>query len=352
MSVYSEIVMAIVIGSDEHKDFVSSIAKNIEGSKVFFYKKTQFRGYSSGGIWIGEHKISFPEELIKEMQKDDDVILVIRGKYKYWNSDSMFMEVCQLVDTLKSSGPNMKGVKAGRLCLVLPKEGYVKQDKIFKDDKGEKVFGKSLSIATHRKVLKKLGTDIIISLYPHDFRLPDDKEDWIKTDYQNWKEFAWAVNPVKLIPDYFRKNNIAIDIVVAPDKSAYDFSKYIADSIGADCLCIDSHRSREDCGIVTSKNALHRDLSGKFVLIPDDWILAGGKTKNAIKFVRPKGHKDKWPKEIHIAVIHGEMNGNAYDELMEKDIKLYCTNSVENPAGIIDVTDILADRIKKLFLDG
>ena len=298
------------------------------------------------------HKIVFPEEIIEELRKDDNVILVLRGKYKYWNSDSMFMESCQLVDTLKSGGPNMKGESAKRLCVVFPKEGYVKQDKIFKDDCEKTILGESLSVATQRKVLKSLGADLMISLYPHDFRLPEDGEGWIKTEYQNWTNFVWAINPVKVIPEYFRKKNIHIDLVVAPDRGAYDFSEYIANKLGAECSYIDSHRSREDCNIVMTKNDLCKDLSGKSILIPDDWILAGGKTKNAIKFLKPEGQKEKWPKEIHIAVIHGEMNGNAYEELMERNIKLYYTNSVENPAGVIDVTIIMADRIKKLFLDG
>ena len=373
MSVYSDIVMTIVIGSDGHKDFVSSVAKNLDDSKVFFYHKTQFKGYSSGDVRIGEHKISFPEELVEELKTDGNVILIVRGKYSKWNSDALFLEMCQLVDTLKSGGPNMKGVKAERLCLVLPREGYGKQDHMFRGEDGNIIYGESLTSSMQRRILKSLGTDLIITVYPHDFRPEGDREGWIKTAcskenpselllgneeignrevsiIQDWTGFAWSVTPVKIISDFVKRKNIRIDAVISADKSAYSFSKFIADKLGVECILIESHRSREDATKITCNNEINAKLKGKSVLLPDDMILTGSKIFHAINCLR--SDENNSPEEIHIAEIHGEFTGDTYEKLIEKNVKVYCSNTIQNPAEVMDITEILAERINRLFLDG
>ncbi len=371
MSVYPVIDMVIVIGSDEHKDFVSSVANKLDKSKVFFYHKTQFKGFSSGDIKIGEHKISFPEKLTEELKKDDKVVLIVRGKHSKWNSDALFLEMCQLVDTLKNGGPNMKEAKAKRLCLVLPREGYGKQDHMFRGEDGNVTYGESFTSVMQRRILKNLGTDLMITVYPHDFRPEDDREGWIKTAcskkdpskvllgnaeirdkdvriIQDWTDFAWSVNPVSIISDFFRKKNIKIDSVVAADKSAYGFSKFVAGELGVECILIESHRSRDDTTKITCETEPNLKLKGKSVLLPDDMILTGSKIFHAIDCLRSE--ENDCPKEIHIAVIHGEMTGNTYEKLLERDVKVYCSNSIANPVEFMDMTPVLAERINRLFL--
>lgn len=371
--------MVIFVGSDEHKDFVSKLVSEYETASgprpgLFYYKKTRFKGFSVGNIKIGEHKITFPNDFIDSLDKDDDIVLVVRGEYGKWNSDAFFTEICQLTDTLKNAGPNMKGKKAKRLCIALPREGYVKQDHIFRDDEGNIIYGESLTSTMQRRIFKNLGADMLLTVYPHDFRLPGEGEGWIRTAadgndiskmiidseevekegnkiIQDWTNFAWAINPVKIVAEHFSENDIKIDVVVAPDRGSYPFSKFIADSMGAECAVIDSHRWRKDTNQITS-DGIDYDVSGKSVLIPDDFILAGGKTRHAIDQVRKGNDKSKWPKEIHIAVIHGEMSGTAYESLMKRNVELYCSNSIKNPAEKLDITPILARRIHEKFIQG
>ncbi|NOX71339.1 MAG: hypothetical protein GXO64_01425, partial [Candidatus Micrarchaeota archaeon] len=346
--------MVIFIGHKRHRKFTDSIAMNVAKianiePAIFSYETTVFKGFSSDDYNVGERKIKFPEKLIESLDYDKDVVLIVRGEYSRWDSDALFMETCQLIDTLKSGLPNMKGRKAHRLCIVLPKEGYVKQDKIFKDDNGNMIYGESISVLTQRKVLKLLGADIILTVYPHDFRLPKDEEGWISTttgkgeELQNWTGFAWAINPSSLLADYFISNKIKIDIVIAPDKGAYDFAKFIAEKIGAQCAYLDAHRSRKDATKITTRNMLDVNLTGKNILIPDDWILTGSKTKNAIDIL--KGGEFGNPDNIYVSVVHGEMTGDTYRELVKRGIMLLCSNTIENPEATIDITPLLAKRI-------
>jgi len=182
-----------------------------------------------------------------------------------------------------------------------------------------------------------------------------NNEGWIKTTsfwggvIQDWTDFAWAINPTQLIADYFIGNNTKIDVVIAPDKGAYEFAKEIADKLNADSVYIDAHRSRKDATRINTKNALDINLSGKRVLIPDDWILTGSKVKNAIELLKKR--KDNSPAEIHVGVIHGELTGNAYKELADSGIRLHCSNTIKNPEEKIDITPLLAERIKNIFID-
>ena len=352
--------MVIVIGSGLHEGFAEKITEHLKqrgkNAEMFLYELTEFKGFSAGGINIGERKIRFPEKLIDALERDDEAILVVRGRYGLWNSDAIFMETCQLIDTLKSGLLNMKGKRVKRLCLVMPKEGYVKQDKVFSDDNGKPMFGESISIATQRKAFKLLGADMLITVYPHDFRLPEDREGWIKTEteghvIQDWTGFAWAVNPVRHVAEFFIKKGIKIDAVIAPDRGAYEFSSYIAGILEAESSYIDSHRMRSDPRIIVNKKEFAMDLAEKNVLLVDDWILTGSKIKNAIDALLKGGENFSPPKSIHVAVIHGELTGNTYDELMKRGIKLYCTNTMKNPAENIDITPLIADRIERLFLN-
>ncbi len=306
-----------------------------------------------------------PTNLARAIANGEGVVLVVRGKSgEDWDSDRLFGIACQATEILKSGDPEyLGGVRAGKLCVVMPHEPFTKQDKLF-TYRGKPTRGAAKTLKMGRRILRSMGVDLLLTVFPHDYR----REGWVRkkayrgkehevyTDWsdldqeglyyvEDWKGFAWAIDPIHLIPEYIRRADIRIDVAVSPDFSASSMCTGIRKDLGIWETGIRKSRSRRDSTRLRTTEQLDpKKIKGRSVGIFDDWILRGTTMKHAIKAVKLAGAK-----EAHCVSIHGEFVGDAHSELKKLGIKLYATDTVDNPSAVISTTEQIAERLKSLF---
>lgn len=140
-----------------------------------------------------------PNKLKKEIQKADSVIVVYRGKAgAYWDSNKMFVNMLFLGGKLKL---DREGMRAKRLYLFEPNEGFVKQDKSeYKDRETQKIhWGEPASIDIKRELLLNFY-DRIATVCAHDSR--GTKSDWIIKKFPKEKKWMTSGNWGKYIDEY------------------------------------------------------------------------------------------------------------------------------------------------------
>jgi len=306
-----------------------------------------------------------PVQLSRAIKKGEDVVLVVRGRYgSDWNSDRLMGIARQATEVLKSGDPEyLSGAVAKRLCLVMPHEPFTKQDKLFVDD-GRQLRGAAKTLKMDRKDLKRDGVDLMLTVFPHDYR----REGWVRkkahkgheqivyTDWtdveqdglcyvEDWKNFLWAIDPVHLVPEYIRRAGIKIDVAVSPDGNASSMCTAVRKDLGIWETGITKHRSRKDSTqIRTTRRLDPTRIKGRSVGIFDDWVLRGTTMMHAIEDVRKAGAK-----AVHCFCVHGEFVGDAYERLKALGVKLYTTDTIDNPSAVISTTEQIAERLNTLF---
>ncbi|MBI4163551.1 MAG: ribose-phosphate pyrophosphokinase [Candidatus Aenigmarchaeota archaeon] len=306
-----------------------------------------------------------PIQLARAIRKGEDVVLVVRGQYgNRWDSDRLLGVTHQAVEVLKSGDPEyLGGAVARRLCLVLPHEPFAKQDKLFVDE-GRQIRGATKTLKMNRKELKRAGVDLMITVFPHDYR----REGWVRkrayhgqehevfTDWtdmpqeglyyvEDWKNFLWSVDPTHLIPAFIRRSGIRIDVAVSPDYKASAMCTTVRKDLGIWETGTRKHRSRKDSTKVRTTRRLDpTKIKGKSVGIFDDWILKGTTMIHTIEDVRKARAED-----IHCFCIHGELVGDAYENLKRLGVKLYTSDTIDNPSAAISTTEQVAERLNTYF---
>ncbi len=306
-----------------------------------------------------------PTNLARAIAKGEGVVLVVRGKSgDGWDSDKLFGITCQATEILKSGDPEyLGGVRADKLCVVMPHEPCTKQDKLF-TYKGKPTRGAVKTLKMNRRILKLMGVDVLVTVFPHDYR----REGWVRkkayggkehevhTDWsdleqdglyyvEDWKGFAWAVDPTHLIPEYIRRTGIKIDVAVSPDFNASSMCTNIRKDLGIWETGIRKSRSRKDSTQVrTTKRLDPTKIEGRTVGIFDDWVLRGTTMKSAIKAVKSAGAE-----KVHCFCIHGEFAGDAHAELRRLGVELYSTDTIDNPSAVISTTEQIAERLRTTF---
>ncbi|NOX71715.1 MAG: ribose-phosphate pyrophosphokinase [Candidatus Micrarchaeota archaeon] len=311
----------------------------------------------------------------KDMKKDGKVLVVVQGEYgEKWNSDLIVGTTEQIVEVLNADDIEYRKrlPKPEKLAILWTHSPFAKQDKLFADDNGNPMYGVPKTIKMQRKKLKNAGVDILFEIFPHDYR----REGWIYkkakknmpykvyTDWgklpekeknslvavEDWRNFAWAIDPTALISDYIRIH-IPLDVAVSPDFTADEMSVSISRDLGVWNAGLQKIRSRKD-GRLTLKNHLSEIVKGSNVLIVDDMIYSGGTIRLAIEDAFEHGAKSG-----AVVAVHGQFTENALEEMKKfkkrigKDIPIYTTDTIVNPFGKIETPRRVAKSIYNVGLN-
>lgn len=126
-----------------------------------------------------------------------------------------------------------------------------------------------------------------------------------------------------------------VDVIVAPDKGAYELAKNIAQKMDKKLAHVDKKRINHDLSEVIE---LHGDVSGKKALIIDDMISTGGTVINAANALMDHGAQS-----VSVAATHGIFSDKTVDRLKKSVIQeVTVTNSIAQPiyADFVTVVDL------------
>ncbi len=242
-------------------------------------------------------------------------ILTVRKK-RNENINSYLIKVYLLAKKLSEENK--------KVVLVVPYLPYNRQDKVFRP-------GEPLSAVYIGELLKDLA-DYVVVVSPHEHRLNLssilDKK-------------AVKVSGFKALAHHFQEHDKFT--VVAPDEEAERFVSEFCDVLNAkDVVYMKKHRD-VNTGEVTLE--VEDVTIGGSVILVDDIISTGSTIKKAVEALRRQGAES-----ITVACVHGLFSmGSPEDFQKELGVEIICTNTVQNPFEIVDVTPFVAAKLKEVL---
>ena len=310
------------------------------------------------------------KRLARDIENDGKILAVVQGEYGgKWNSDHIVGKSKQIADVLKEDDIEYRAKlpKPEKLGVLWTHSPFAKQDKLFADDNGNPMYAVPKTIKMMRRDMKRCGVDILFEIFPHDYR----REGWIYkkapknalhkvyTDWgklpelekarlvtvEDWRNFAWAIDPTALIAEYIR-TNIPADVIVSPDFTADAMSINISKELGVWNEALQKQRSRKD-GKITLKNHLKEELvEGKNVIITDDMVYTG-----RTLFLAAKDAYQHGAQNISFVVVHGQLTGDAEKRIKESGIGLYTADTIVNPFARIRTPKRVAESVWNVQLN-
>lgn len=236
--------------------------------------------------------------------------------------DKHLIEFCLICDALKRMG-----VK--KIIAVIPWMGYCVQDKVFRS-------GEPLSSKVIAKIIQTSKINRIITLDLHNqtiagfFDIP----------------FTELFTTYTLI-DYFKNKGPKIDTIISPDVGAVKKSVHFAESLNISLVTISKKRSLSTGKV--SIISVNEKISGKSVLITDDFVSTGGTLMKTASFLKKQGVKKVYACLAHHFFVQG------VQEKIEKSAldKIFVTDTIQTPEKkykklqVISIAQRLAQNIKK-----
>lgn len=296
----------IIAGLSGGKHLVDSLVTKLRAERVDVIS----RFFPDGEIYV-----KFEKEDLK-----DDLILL---QSMYDNPNSKLIEYFLAAKTAKELG-------AKRIIGVIPYMAYARQDRRFKP-------GEAISIKIIADLIKKVGTDYIVTIDMHLHRLRGSELHDI---------FGVPVENLTAMPLLARAlgDKIKECIVVGPDDEALEFAKAAASEFNLPYTNLSKKRiSDREVEIVLSDKSI--DVKDKDVLIVDDIVSTGGTIVKAVEILRSLGVKD-----IYVGISHALLAPGALDRINRARINdFYATNTVKNPLARVDVSELLYNAIRRLI---
>ncbi len=217
-----------------------------------------------------------------------------------------------------------KDLGAKKVILVAPYLAYMRQDKRFHP-------GEAVSSRIMAKLLNN-SVDKIISIDPHLHR------------YRSMKEVftvpAKNLTANSLIADFVKKR-YRDAVILGPDWESYQWAEAIAKHIGVESTVLEKTRYSSRHVSVKMKKLI--EIKGKTVVIVDDIISTGHTIAEAAKKAKAAGAK-----KIVAIGVHGLFVENAISKLKKAGVsEVVTTNCIEHKTNKIDVTELLAEELKK-----
>lgn len=217
-----------------------------------------------------------------------------------------------------------KDLGAKKVILVAPYLAYMRQDKRFHP-------GEAVSSHIMAKLLNN-SVDKIITIDPHLHR------------YKSMKE-VFKVPAKNLTANFliagFVKKKYKNAIILGPDWESYQWAEAIANRIGVESTVLEKKRYGSRHVSVKMKKPI--EIKGKTVVIVDDIISTGHTIAEAAKKAKAAGAK-----KIVTIGVHGLLIENAVSKLHRAGVsEVVTTNCIEHKTNKIDVTELLAEELKK-----
>lgn len=225
--------------------------------------------------------------------------------------DNNIIELFLLQDAIKRLNPS-------KITTIIPYMGYARQDKIFN-------IGEPKS---SQKIAELIGNscDKVFTIDIHE-----------KGILNFFNVQSYNVSAIEEIGKYLK--SIKIDIVIAPDKGAFELAKQCG--IVAECEMDYLEKKRID-GHTVEITPKSLDVNGKSVAIVDDIISTGGTIIKASKELKNQGCK-----QVIAACTHGIFASNALDKLNLVCDKIISTDTIENITSYISSAPAVANHIIK-----
>ena len=188
------------------------------------------------------------------------------------------MELCLIADALKR-----QGVK--KITAVIPWLGYCIQDKVFRP-------GEPLSSKVIAMILQTAKLERIITLDSHNQVI----EGFF--DIHFTELFA-----TDTLIDYFKTQKLNIDTIISPDVGALKKANRFSETFDLPFIVINKKRDRKTGKV--SIASVSDKVTGKKVLIVDDFISTGGTLIQTAKFLKEKGVKKIYACLTHHFYIPG-----------------------------------------------
>jgi ribose-phosphate pyrophosphokinase len=211
--------------------------------------------------------------------------------------NTRLMELLIMIDAARRAS-------AGRITAVIPYYAYGRSDK--KDQPRVPITARLIA-----NFLEVAGADRVLTVDLHAgqiqgfFNIPLDE-----------------LTAYPLIADFFKAENLADPVVVAPDVGRAKVVHTIAARIGCSIAIVDKRRLANDdqAEAVT----LIGEVADRDCIIVDDEILTGGTIASAATLLRERGARS-----VHVACVHPLFTSRAYDLLDTNDLaELVFTDSV------------------------
>ena len=243
---------------------------------------------------------------------------VVKNKIIYLSLYNPNEKIIEVLFTALSA----KEFKAKKVVLISPYLPYLREDKEF--HKGEvvsaRVFAKLISMCV----------DELITIDPHLHRIKDLSEVFsIKTT---------KLSAVQPIVDYI-KSNYKNPIITGPDEESNQWAESAAKLVNCPVYVFKKKRYNAKKVKVTSN--IKEDLSKYNVIIVDDIISTGHTIEQTINNLKKKGAKN-----IICICVHGIFTGNSLKRLNKTGAKIITTNSIQNKKSKIDLSKMIANKIK------
>lgn len=228
------------------------------------------------------------------------------------NPDSSLLELVFASRTARELG-------ARSVELVVPYMGYLRQDKRF--NSGE-------SVSNHIVASLLDCADRIVTVDPHLHRISSLSE-LFGCD-------AVRVSAVKHIADFI-KNKFSSDVViVGPDAESFQWAESVGSLAGFPAVVLSKTRL-SSFNVKINFSSLE-NVRGKNVVVVDDIISSGRTMLEVVNKVLPVA------KSVSCVAVHGVFASGAY-ELLSRHARVLTTNTIENKAGVIDVSDLIAGAL-------
>jgi ribose-phosphate pyrophosphokinase len=128
------------------------------------------------------------------------------------------------------------------------------------------------------------------------------------------------------------------EIILAPDKGAFDRATAVAKVLGSDFDYLE--KTRID-GTTVSMKAKSLDVAGRSVAIVDDIIATGGTIITATDELKRQGATN-----VYAACTHGLYTNNALERLANHCDKVISTDTLESETSMVSIAPAIGKIIK------
>jgi ribose-phosphate pyrophosphokinase len=244
------------------------------------------------------HSVDGEMHMKFEQEVKGKTVFLFQSFYPHQNSS--------LIEVLFAA-THARDLGAKEIVLVAPYLSYIRED--FRNSKFEcvsvKILGELLSGCL----------DEVISIDPHLY----DVKKYFTIPFH-------SLSTVDLIRDYVKN----YDVIVGPDENSRRFVL----ELGKQYVILNKKRKNEfDVRFKGGHN-----LEGKKVVVVDDMAITGCSIIGCVNHLNLKN--------VDCVVVHPVFVGNAYDEISKNVNKVISCNTIEDNSNDIDVSGIIARKIK------
>jgi ribose-phosphate pyrophosphokinase len=272
------------------------VAKHLE-CDILDYKHSRFPDTSFYA------KLEFPDKV-----KDETCVIV-----QSCINDEDIVEMLVLQDMIHEA-------KCAEVIACAPYfGGYSRQDKVFQS--GEPISARVIARHFEMEATAFLTVDIHNPQVLEAFTVP-----------------AINISPAKAWAPLLKKRKV--DLVVAPDKGAYDRAESTAEALGVECDHLEKRRLDAYTVEITPSKA---KVDGKRIAIVDDIISTGGTVVKAREMLMKQGAVD-----VTAVCTHGLFAIFNRDRIpVLEPLDVACTDAIENEFSRVTVGGVIAEAVEK-----